>query len=169
MDSRYPTGRFTPLPSITAAQRADLVARIGSLPAELKAALARVPPGAIDRPYRAGGWTVRQVIHHLADSHMNAYIRFRLALTEDAPTVKPYEENLWAELVDAKSADAAVSLGILDGVHARLHQLLTSLAPADFARPAVHPQHGPISIDWLLQMYGWHGRHHIGHINLVIL
>ena len=112
-------------------------------------------------------WTARQVVHHVADSHMNAYIRFKLTLTEDTPPLKPYEEQLWAELIDGKSGDPAISLGILDGVHHRLHRLLTTLGPADFARTAHHPQHGPVTLDWLLQLYAWHGRHHIGHLELV--
>ena len=98
---------------------------------------------------------------------MNAYIRFKLTLTEEAPPLKPYEESIWAELVDGKTGDPSISLGILDGVHHRLHRLLTTLEPAQFARTAHHPQHGPVTLDWLLQLYAWHGRHHIGHIRLI--
>jgi hypothetical protein len=167
MDPRYPTGPFTYDPEITPEKRAQWIAAIGSFPTELKAALAALPAGELDTPYRDGGWTARQVVHHVADSHINAYVRFRLALTEAEPMVKPYEESRWAELVDARTEDPAVSVGILDGLHRRWHGLLRSLGPDDFARTARHPQHGPITVDWLLQMYAWHGRHHIGHINIV--
>jgi len=167
MDPRYPTGRFSPLPSLTPERRASLVAAIGSFPAELDAAIAALPKGAWDRPYREGGWTARQVVHHLADSHMNAFMRFRWALTEDAPAIKPYDEVRWAQLADS-SLDPALSVQILNGLHGRFHRMLLSMTAADFARTATHPDHGPVTADWLLQMYAWHGRHHIGHLNLLI-
>jgi hypothetical protein len=167
MDPRYPTGRFVFTPSPSPEVRAASIAAIGSLPAEMRAAATALPPERLDLPYREGGWTARQVIHHVADSHMNAYIRFKLTATEANPPLKPYDETLWAELVDGKTEDPAVSLGILDGVHRRLHRLLTTLAPADFGRTAHHPDHGPVTLDWLLQLYAWHGRHHIGHLGLV--
>lgn len=167
MDPRYPTGTFTCDPDVTPEKRARWIAAIGSFPAELKAALAKLPAETLDTPYRDGGWTARQVVHHVADSHINAYVRVRLALTEDAPTVKPYDESRWAELVDARTEDPAVSVGILEGVHRRWHGLLRSLGPDDFARTARHPQHGLITLDWLLQLYAWHGHHHIGHLDIV--
>jgi hypothetical protein len=167
MDPRYPTGRFVFTPSPSPEVRAASIAAIGSLPAEMRAAATALLPERLDLPYREGGWTARQVIHHVADSHMNAYIRFKLTATEANPPLKPYDETLWAELVDGKTEDPAVSLGILDGVHRRLHRLLTTLAPADFGRTAHHPDHGPVTLDWLLQLYAWHGRHHIGHLRLV--
>jgi DinB superfamily len=167
MDPRFPTGQFTFVPTPSPAQRTAWVDAIGSLPAEFKSVFAALAPEKLDMPYRDGGWTARQVVHHVADSHMNAYLRFKLALTETNPTIKPYEQAMWAELVDGKTADPAVSLAILDGVHHRLHLVLRSLAPSEFARTAVHPEHGPISIDWLLQMYAWHGRHHKGHLQIV--
>ena len=167
MDPRYPTGRFTYDPEITPEKRAARVAAIGSLPTELREALAAIPGDRLDTPYRDGGWTGRQVVHHLADSHINAYIRFRLALTESGPVVKPYEESVWAELLDAKTEPPSVSVAILEGLHRRLHVLLSSLGPDDFARTANHPAHGPITVDWLLQMYAWHGRHHVGHLRLI--
>lgn len=162
MDPRYPTGKFTFNPAATAAQRQEFIATIGSFPAELKAALAAAQ---IDRPYREGGWTARQVVHHLADSHMNAFIRFRLALTEDKPTVKPYDEAAWAKLADA-SLDPQISFQIIDGLHQRWHVMLKAMSEADFAREAIHPEHGARTIDFFLQMYAWHGRHHIGHLKL---
>lgn len=167
MDPRYPTGPFVFTPDPPADLRAASIAAIGSLPAEIRTAVSALPPTRLDTPYREGGWTARQVVHHVADSHLNAYVRFKLTLTEDTPPLKPYEEQIWAELVDGRTADPAISLGILDGIHARLHQVLASLAPADFTRTAHHPQHGQITLDWLLQTYAWHGRHHIGHLRLV--
>ena len=162
MDPRFPTGKFSFNPNPTAESRRAAIEAIGVLPAELSAAL---PPAQLDTPYRDGGWTARQVVHHVADSHMNAFIRFRLALTEDRPTVKPYDEAAWARLVDA-TMDPRISVQLLDALHQRWHRMLLSLQEPDFARQAVHPDHGGITIDWLLQLYAWHGRHHIGHIKL---
>jgi DinB superfamily len=167
MDPRYPTGRFTYDAEITPEKRTGWVAAIGALPTELRGALAAIPDDRLDTPYRDGGWTGRQVVHHVADSHINAYIRFRLALTERGPAVKPYEESVWAELLDARTEPPEVSVGILEGLHRRLHVLLTSLGPDEFARTATHPDFGPITVDWLLQMYAWHGRHHVGHLKII--
>lgn len=162
MDPRFPTGKFAFNPTPTPDTRHAAIAAIGALPAELKASL----PGAqIDKPYRDGGWTTRQVVHHLADSHMNAFVRFRLALTEDRPTVKPYNEAEWAKLADAK-LDPQISVQIIDGLHQRWHAMLLAMQASDFTREAIHPDHGPRTIDWFLQLYSWHGRHHIGHIKL---
>lgn len=162
MDPRFPTGKFVFDPTPTADVRRAAIAAIGSFPAELKAVL---PAAQIDKPYREGGWTARQVVHHVADSHINAFVRFRLALTEDTPTVKPYKEAEWSKLPDSK-LDPQVSVQILDGLHQRWHAMLEAFTDADFARGAMHPEHGRISMDWLLQLYAWHGRHHIGHIKL---
>ena len=162
MDPRYPTGKFVFDPNQTAAQRRERIAAIGSFPAELKAAMAGAQ---LDKTYREGGWTGRQVIHHVADSHMNAVIRFKLALTEDKPTIKLYNETEWAKLADVK-LDPAVSVQILDGLHQRWHTMLQSMNETDFAREAIHPDNGPRTIDWFLQLYAWHGRHHIGHVKL---
>ena len=162
MDPRFPTGKFAFDPNATADSRRRNIAAIAAFPAELKAAM---PAARIDQPYRDGGWTGRQVVHHIADSHMNAFIRFRLALTEDKPTIKPYNETEWAKLPDM-TLDPAISIQILDGLHQRWHAMLIAMTDADFAREAVHPDHGPRTIDWFLQLYAWHGRHHIGHIKL---
>jgi hypothetical protein len=167
MDPRYPTGPFVFTPDPSPDVRAAAIAAIGSLPAEIRAAASALPADRLETPYREGGWTARQVINHVADSHVNAYIRFKLTLTEETPPLKPYEEQIWAELVDGKTADPAISLGILDGIHARLHQVLVSLTPSHFARTAHHPQHGAVTLDWMLRLYAWHGRHHIGHLRLV--
>jgi hypothetical protein len=163
MDPRFPTGKFVFDPDPTADTRRAGIALIGSLPAELKAVM---PTIGVDRAYREGGWTARQVVHHMADSHMNAFIRFRLALTEDQPTIKPYKEAEWAKLADSLTEDPAVSVQILDGLHRRWHRMLEAMSEADFARVAVHPDSGPRPLDWYLQLYAWHGRHHIGHLKL---
>ena len=162
MDPRYPTGKLVIDPNFTPQKRKQMVAAIGSFPSELAAAMSTAQ---LDRPYREGGWTARQVVHHVADSHMNAFIRFRLTLTEDSPTLKPYKEAEWSRLVDSKE-DPSVSIKILDGLHHRWHRMLEAMSDADFKRPAIHPEHGAVSNDWLLQVYAWHGRHHIGHIKL---
>lgn len=162
MDPRFPTGKFVFDPNPTTATRRAAIAAIGNFPVELKAVM---PAARLDQPYREGGWTARQVVHHLADSHINAFVRFRLALTEEMPTVKPYKEAEWSKLVDSKM-DPQVSIQILDGLHQRWHTMLEAMSDADFARQALHPENGPITLDWLLQLYAWHGRHHIGHIKL---
>ena len=167
MDSRYPVGEFAPDSSVTPEKRQAWIAQLDALPRDLRKTIASLPTSALDTPYREGGWTVRQVVHHLADSHLNAYVRIKLALTEDSPVIKTYEEQIWAELPDGKSADPTVSLGILDGVHQRLTLVLESLSAEQFARPAQHPSWGQITVDWLLQMYAWHCRHHLAHIGLV--
>jgi hypothetical protein len=166
MDPRYPVGTFTLDKDVTPEKRRAWVAELDNLPRNLENALHQLPAGGLDTPYREGGWTARQVVHHLADSHLNAYIRIKLALTEQAPAIKTYEEQLWAELPDGKSADPAISMGILDGVHRRLTILLESLTPEQFARPATHPQWGHMTIDFLVQLYAWHCRHHVAHVGL---
>jgi hypothetical protein len=167
MDPRYPVGRFAPDTQVTPEKRREWMATITALPRDLERALADLPADALDTPYREGGWTVRQVVHHLADSHGNALFRMKLALTEESPAIKTYEEQLWAELPDGRAADLAPSLAILSGVHARMTVLLESLTPDQWAREARHPQWGAITVEWLLQMYAWHCRHHLGHIGLV--
>ena len=152
----------------TPEKRRGWIATLNALPRDMRQAIAGLPAAGLDTQYRDGGWTVRQVVHHVADSHLNAYTRIKLALTEDTPTIKPYEESLWAELPDGKTADPAVSLGILDGVHYRLNMLLESLTPEQFARPARHPDMGPMTVDAFVQMYAWHSRHHLGHIALAV-
>jgi hypothetical protein len=166
MDPRYPVGKFVFDENVTPEKRRACVAQLEALPRDLRYVLAQLPPGGLDTPYRENGWTARQVVHHLADSHMNAYMRIKLALTEEAPAIKTYEEQLWAELPDGKSADPALSLGILDGVHQRLNILLQGLAPGQFTRTATHPQWGLMTVDFLVQLYAWHCRHHVAHVGL---
>ena len=130
----------------------------------LRAALAGLSDAQLDTPYRPGGWTVRQVAHHVPDSHMNGFVRFKLALTEDNPTIRPYDEAAWARVPDTVRTPIDVSLALLDALHTRLVIVLESMSGGDFARPLVHPVNGPLTIDGLLQMYSWHGRHHVAHV-----
>lgn len=163
-DSRYPIGPFRYAGPLTPEQRAEAIEAIENTPLELRKSLRGLADAQLETPYREGGWRVRQLVHHIADSHMNAYCRFKLALTEDNPVIKPYEEQLWAELADGSSAPVGLSLALLDALHARWGMLLRSLTAEQFARPLTHPASGPHDIDWLLAIYAWHGAHHIAHI-----
>ena len=163
-DPRYPIGKFQPAPQISEAERKEAIRHIAETPSKVKAAIKGLTDAQLDTPYREDGWTVRQVVHHITDSHMNSYVRVRLALTENEPTIKPYEEKLWAELYDARTAPVAPSVQMLESLHERWVMLLRSLAPADFSRTFRHPVNGVRDIDWLLQLYSWHGRHHVAHI-----
>jgi uncharacterized damage-inducible protein DinB len=164
-DLRYPIGVFTWDGVMTDARRAACVARIAAAPGLLRAAVAGLNDRQLDTPYRPAGWTVRQVVHHVPDSHLNAYIRMRLALTEDTPTIKPYDEARWAELRDARSAPIEVSLALLDALHVRWMSLLRELGPTECARGVRHPEHGRVmSVDELLALYAWHGEHHTAHV-----
>jgi DinB family protein len=164
MDVRYPVGRYQAPEVISAAQRSLWIRQIETLPTRLRETVSGWSDAQLDTPYRPGGWTVRQVVHHLPDSHLNSYTRFRLALTEDSPVIKPYDEAAWAELPDAKTASIAPSLALLEGLHARWTALLRSLDEAAFARTFRHPELGEIRLDWTLGLYDWHCRHHLGHI-----
>jgi hypothetical protein len=164
-DLRYPIGNFAYDGAMTDARRAACVARIAAAPAALRAAVAGLSDAQLDTPYRPGGWTVRQVVHHVPDSHLNAYVRIRLALTEDTPTIKPYEEARWAELPDARTLPIEASLALLEGLHSRWVGLLGGLGTADGARQFHHPEHGRlITVDELIAMYAWHGEHHVAHV-----
>jgi uncharacterized damage-inducible protein DinB len=163
-DLRYPIGKFQRPEGLTDDQRRAAIQAIEEAPAKIRAAVAGLNDPQLDTPYRPGGWTIRQTVHHLADSHMNAFTRFKLALTEDVPTIKPYLEARWAELVDSKSPVES-SLEMLEGLHNRWVLLLRSLTPADLAREFLHPEHGKkMSLDQTLALYSWHGRHHAAHI-----
>lgn len=164
MDLRYPVGRYHAPQTIASVQRSIWIRQIEGMPAELKQAVAGLIDAQLDTPYRPMGWTVRQVVHHVADSHLNSYTRFRFALTENSPVIKPYDEAAWAELLDAKSAPAAPSLTLLEGLHTRWAALLHSLNDADYARTFTHPELGEIRLDWTLGLYAWHCAHHLGHI-----
>lgn len=134
------------------------------LPQALREAVAGLTDEQLDTPYREGGWTVRQVVHHLADAHLNNYVRVRLALTEETPLPKPWNEQLWAELPDARLAPVDVSLRLFEAVHQRWEMLLRALSPQEFARGFQHPTRGVLTLDWDLGLYVWHGWHHIAHI-----
>lgn len=163
-DLRYPIGRFTPERNVTAGKREQWIASIEALPANLRAAVDGLSGAQLDTPYRNGGWSVRQVVHHLADSHLNGYIRIKLALTEDAPVIKTYDQEAWANQTEARTAPIAMSLALLDGLHQRWTAALRALAPAEFARRFTHPESGTLSVDFLLDLYAWHSRHHVAHI-----
>lgn len=165
MDLRYPIGRFSYEGAMSAKQRERCINDIASLPEELAAALNGLNEEQLDTPYRPEGWTVRQVTHHLADSHMNSFIRFKLALTEEQPTIKPYFEERWALLEDAAKASADLSLMLLSGLHDRWVYLLRSMSEEDFSRTVFHPESQKIfTLDTFLALYSWHGRHHTAHI-----
>jgi hypothetical protein len=164
-DPRYPIGRFEPPAQYTPQRRSEFIAVIEGTPTAMRKAVSGLSARQLDTPYRPGGWTVRQVVHHVPDSHMNAYVRCKLAITEDEPTIKPYEEARWAELVDGRTGSPDVSLTLLESLHARWTMLLRSLAPEQFTRKFRHPEHpGILTLDWMLAMYSWHGRHHVAHI-----
>jgi len=165
-DLRYPVGEFVMEPGPTPEHRRAWIEEIERTPARLRAAVEALPVGAIDRPYRPGGWTARQVVHHLADSHLNSYVRFRLALTENEPTIKPYEQDRWAELQDAKDAPVEISLALLEALHYRWVRLLRSMGEEDFARKFRHPEIGVLDLTTNLALYAWHSRHHRAHVEL---
>jgi uncharacterized damage-inducible protein DinB len=162
-DLRYPIGDFQRVENVTDTQRRAFIDAIAGTPEKLKTAIARLNERQLDTPYRPGGWTVRQVVHHVPDSHMNSYVRFKLALTEDEPTIKPYDEARWAELADAE-APVELSLLLLENLHKRWILLLNSLTPSDWQRKFRHPERGTMTLDENVQLYAWHGRHHVAHI-----
>ncbi len=164
MDLRYPIGKYETKISLTPAERAEAIAQIADTPKRMRDVVGGLSEGQLDTPYRPGGWTARQVAHHVPDSHMNAYIRVKLALTEEEPTIKPYEEGLWADLPDSRETPVEVSLALLEFLHLRWDILLRSLKPADFALRLRHPANGAMTVDNVVHHYAWHGRHHVGHI-----
>ncbi len=163
-DARYPIGTFTPPSSYSAEDRQQRIREVTALPRQVRSAVAGLTLEQIQHPYRDEGWTVAQVVHHLADSHMNAYIRFKLAATADNPMVVAYKEGAWARFPDAVSTNLGGSLAILDAVHGRWVHFLESLEPANFARTFNHSELGPVTLDRALALYAWHGRHHVAHI-----
>lgn len=162
-DPRFPIGEFEHGFDHSVEARDERIASIEELPAKLSAAVSGLDDTRLDTPYRDGGWTVRQLVHHIADSHANAYNRFKLALTEDSPTIKPYHESLWAELADSK-LPVDVLLKIIDGLHSRWAALLRSMTDADFQREFVHPETGVWKLEAALALYAWHSQHHTAHI-----
>jgi hypothetical protein len=163
-DPRFPVGRFTPPAVITPEDRERYLREIEEAPGRLREAVSGLTDEQLDTPYRDGGWTVRQVVHHVPDSHINSYVRFRLALTEEEPTIRPYLEDRWAELADARTAPVEVSLGLLESIHRRWALLLRSLDNEQWAFRFRHPELGVVPLDRNLALYAWHGRHHVAHV-----
>jgi len=164
IDPCFPIGRFAYDGPPSQDQRQKFIEDIEQAPAALRAAVAGLSPEQVETPYREGGWTVRQVVHHVPESHMNAYIRFKLALTEDEPTIKPYEQQLWAELGDVHSTPIEVSLALMDPLHDRWVRLLRWMKADDWKRNFRHPELGVVTLEKNLALYAWHGRHHVAHI-----
>ncbi len=162
-DPRFPVGRFDPGIPVPRTERLRLIATIAELPARMRAAVDDLTDRQLDTPYRTDGWTVRQLVHHVADSHMNAYIRFKLALTESRPRIKTYDQAAWAELHDS-NASIDVSLDLLATLHQRWTLILTSMEDADYDRMLDHPEWGDVSLWTMLLLYEWHARHHLAHI-----
>ena len=161
---RYPIGRFREDPQPTPEKHQQWIGFIEALPGELRALVQDLSDRRLDTPYRPGGWTIRQVVHHLADSHMNGYIRTKLAVTEDVPTVKPFDEEAWATLPDSRAAPSELSLRLLEALHARWVATLRSLGEPAFLRKMYHPEIGTQTVSRIIQGFAWHGRHHSAHI-----
>jgi hypothetical protein len=163
-DLRYPVGRFKGQAPANVRERNQMIDEIAATPERLRRAVHGLSAAQLDTPYRPEGWTVRQVVHHVPESHMNSYIRFKLALTENSPTVKPYDESAWAKLSDVQETPIEVSLALVDSLHARWTILLRSLSDSDFKRDFTHPEIGVVTLDKNVALYAWHGAHHVGHI-----
>ena len=163
-DLRYPIGKFKYEGPPTPEQREELLLHIQQTPGHMRAAVNGLSIQQLDTPYRPDGWTMRQVVHHVPDSHMNAYVRFKLALTEDEPTIKPYAEDRWARLADTQVTPVEVSLELLDSLHDRWVRLLRSFQPEDWKRTFRHPDLGLVPLEKNLALYAWHGRHHVAHV-----
>src|SRR5207302_4283395 len=164
MDLSYPIGKYEHKASLSPTERENAIAQIAATPKRLRDAVAGLSHQQFDTPYRPGGWTVRQVVHHVPDSHMNSYMRFKLALTENEPAIKPYDEARWAELADTPATPVEVSLTLLESLHDRWVRLLRSMADVDFSRQFRHPELGAVRLDGNLALYAWHGKHHVAHI-----
>jgi hypothetical protein len=163
-DLSFPIGKFHYTGTLSADDKQQLIEDIVRVPANLRAAVAGLSAQQLDTPYRPGGWTVRQVVHHVPDSHMNAYIRFKLGLTEDEPTIKPYEQQYWAELPDSKETPIEVSMAMLDSLHDRWVRVLRSITPEQWKRTFRHPELGVVGLEKNLALYAWHGKHHVAHV-----
>ncbi len=163
-DLRYPIGPFRRPEAVSESERALYIQQIAETPERLREAVKGLGRDQLETPYRPGGWTVRQVVHHLPDSHLNSYVRFKLAVTEDEPTIKSYDEAAWAELSDGKTASVETSLALLSALHERWVQFLRSLGPGECARGFHHSELGRMRVDQNMALYAWHGRHHVAHI-----
>jgi len=164
VDPRYPIGKFKRPEIVTPEDRAAAIAAIAEMPAKLTEAVKGLDGSQLDTPYREGGWTVRQLVHHIADSHINAFVRIRFALTEDWPTIMPYDEKAWAMLADSTSAPITWSVLLLENLQARWAFLLETLSAEQWARGVKHPENGLMSVEFATQLYAWHSRHHVAHI-----
>jgi uncharacterized damage-inducible protein DinB len=164
-DVRYPVGKFDRRDRLTPGERSAMIEAVAEAPARMRDAVRSLDAAKLDAPYREGGWTVRQVVHHVPDSHMNAYLRFKWALTEERPTIKPYDEAEWAKLSDSQDTPVETSLTMLEALHDRWVRLMRKMTDADFKRVLLHPEHaGEMTLDSMLGLYEWHGRHHVGHV-----
>jgi uncharacterized damage-inducible protein DinB len=161
---RYPVGRFQPRDALIPADRRAPIDELAALPDRLDAAVRDLTPTQLDTPYRPGGWTVRQVVNHVPDSHVNGYVRCKLAVTETDPAISVYDEAAWAELPDAREGPIEPSLALLRALHERWVAFCRALEPAELQRAFVHPELGRVSLEWTLQLYAWHGRHHLAHV-----
>lgn len=165
---QYPIGKFQPKENYSAAELASYIDTIAELPTKIKIAASKLSPDLVDKTYRNGGWTARQVIHHIADSHMNAYIRVKWTLTENAPTIKAYNEKAWAETSETK-LDPEVSITLLEALHAKFVAILRSLTANDLQKHFIHPETGKqVRLDRMIALYAWHGEHHLGHLNIIL-
>lgn len=164
MDLRYPIGAFKFPPTISIEERQKLIDQIAEAPERLRAAVKDLNDEQLNTPYRPEGWTVRQVVHHVPDSHLNSYIRFKLAVTEDEPEIRTYFEDRWAELDDARNAPIEISLTLLETLHRRWVLFLRSLKEDDYQRTFRHPDWGLMTVDKNIALYAWHGRHHVAHV-----
>ena len=164
MDLSYPIGKFDFQQTISPGQYPELIQQIAAAPALYRDAVRGLDDSQLDTPYRPGGWTVRQTVHHVADSHMNSFIRLRLALTEPEPTICAYDEKAWGELYDSRTSPVELSLQLIENLHARWVVLLETMSPDDFSRSFRHPERGLVRLDTNLALYAWHGRHHAAHI-----
>lgn len=164
MDLRFPIGPFSFAGTLSDSDRQTLIDVIAATPEKMRAAVAGLSEEQLDTEYRPGGWTVRQVVHHVPESHLNSYTRFKLAITEDEPVIKSYFEDRWAKLDDARTSPVELSLDLLDALHRRWVWFLRSLQPSDFQRTFRHPELGVVSLDRNVALYAWHGRHHVAHI-----
>ena len=162
-DLSYPVGKFHYETAMTA-ERNAAIDSIAQTPAKMREAVRGLSPAQLDTPYRPGGWTVRQLAHHLPESHINAFIRTKLALTENEPVITPCDEKAWANLADTRLTPIETSLTLLEAIHERWNHLLRSMSDVDFSRTLRHPEHGLRTLDWLVAQYAWHGRHHVAHI-----
>lgn len=163
-DLRYPVGPCEWPADVSAEEKRRNLRDIAELPGKLRGAVAGLAPQHLDIPYREGGWTIRQIVHHIPDSHMNSYVRFKLALTEEQPTIKPYDEKLWAEIPEARTAPIEISLDMVDALHRRWSLMLDNMTDAGFERSIMHPEIGALKLKSMVAGYGWHCRHHVAQI-----